>query len=349
MFPGLPSAFVSSHAPIQGLLSAAMDRTEKFTIADNTKRSYLAAWQGWDGWARRYGVEPLPVEPRAFVAYLEWMLSRGRTARTLQHAITSISRIDAYARSEGGAEVVPLRQHPLVRNWRRAAERSTPGAEGAPLITTAQLLNLLRGVDGYAGAHMKPGPRRTAHALRMRAMMLVSYYGACRRSELIAFNVGDVERTDRGIALRFARSKTDQTAIGETRDILPQGDAELCPVFAWEAWLAVHPYGSTPDAPAFVSLPSGTRMVATNWYKQLWHLGKKLGIKVSPHSFRVAFATHAAELHESDEVAYHGRWRGGSSTVARYIRRGRGWKKNPTAGLSEAGRAATREKSEKTS
>jgi integrase len=80
----------------------------------------------------------------------------------------------------------------------------------------------------------------TADALkdiRDRALLLIGFAGALRRSELVALDVGDIEHVRQGIVLTLRRSKTDQDSEGRKIGI-PFGRTRWCPVAALDTWLA---------------------------------------------------------------------------------------------------------------
>jgi site-specific recombinase XerD len=72
-------------------------------------------------------------------------------------------------------------------------------------------------------------------ALRNRAIILLGFAGAFRRSELVALNVEDLEETPEGMLATLRRSKTDQQGLGR-RVAIPRGEI-ACPVAALRAWL----------------------------------------------------------------------------------------------------------------
>ena len=85
--------------------------------------------------------------------------------------------------------------------------------------------------------------RRTIDALppglagtRDRALLLVGFAGALRRSELIALDVDDVDPVSEGLVLTKRRSKTDQEAAGEQLGIPYGSNPSTCPVRAVDAW-----------------------------------------------------------------------------------------------------------------
>ena len=72
--------------------------------------------------------------------------------------------------------------------------------------------------------------------LRDRALILIGFAGAFRRSELVAIDVSDIERHPKGIVLTVRRSKTDQEGHGKVKAI-PHG-RKLGAVAALDAWIA---------------------------------------------------------------------------------------------------------------
>ena len=71
--------------------------------------------------------------------------------------------------------------------------------------------------------------------LRDRALLLLGFAGAFRRSELVDVDVGDIAETETGLLVTIRGSKTDQERQGVTIAIA-RGDI-ACPVKALRAWL----------------------------------------------------------------------------------------------------------------
>jgi integrase len=74
--------------------------------------------------------------------------------------------------------------------------------------------------------------------LRDRALLLIGFAGALRRSELVGLNRGEVEHARQGAILHLLRSKSDQEARGQKIGI-PFARGRWCPVAALEAWLTI--------------------------------------------------------------------------------------------------------------
>jgi integrase len=80
--------------------------------------------------------------------------------------------------------------------------------------------------------------------IRDRALLLIGFAGAFRRSELVALNVEDIELREDGLRVTIRKSKTDQEAAGYVIGIAY--GTKLCPVLALQAWLSVAAIASGP-------------------------------------------------------------------------------------------------------
>ena len=70
--------------------------------------------------------------------------------------------------------------------------------------------------------------------LRDRAILLLGFAGAFRRSELVALNIDDLQFCDAGLRVTIRKSKTDQEGLGSTIAIARGSIA--CPVDAVRTW-----------------------------------------------------------------------------------------------------------------
>jgi len=55
---------------------------------------------------------------------------------------------------------------------------------------------------------------KSLRGLRNRAILLLGFAGALRRSELVALNNEDLEETPEGLLITIRRGKTDQEGLG---------------------------------------------------------------------------------------------------------------------------------------
>ena len=72
---------------------------------------------------------------------------------------------------------------------------------------------------------------------RDRALVLLGFAGAFRRSELVALNVEDCAFGKDGLTVNLRRSKTDQDGAGRKIGIPYGANPETCPVRTVQAWL----------------------------------------------------------------------------------------------------------------
>jgi hypothetical protein len=73
--------------------------------------------------------------------------------------------------------------------------------------------------------------------LRDRALSLIGFAGAFRRSELAAIDFADLDFRSVGVVVTLPKSKTDQEQAGRPVAIPKGADPETCPVRALQSWL----------------------------------------------------------------------------------------------------------------
>ena len=72
---------------------------------------------------------------------------------------------------------------------------------------------------------------------RDKAILLIGFAGAFRRSEIVGLQFSDIQIGDAGLIITLRRSKTDQEGASFTKGI-PIGTSDVtCPKCALEAWL----------------------------------------------------------------------------------------------------------------
>jgi integrase len=122
------------------------------------------------------------------------------------------------------ADLEPPTNSEHVRATLRGIRRTVGAAPArkAPVLAEAARAMALAAPEGLKG-------------LRDRALLLLGFAGAFRRSELVALDVADLEETEDGFKIIIRRSKTDQEGHGAT--IAIARGMTTCPVKAVKAWL----------------------------------------------------------------------------------------------------------------
>ena len=184
--------------------------------SDNTRKAYRSAIRQFEKWGGR-----LPTDRDTVVRYL---LARAESlnARTLDLHLTAISQWHHY---QGVTD--PVRD-PLVRKTmegiRRTHGQPKRKAKALRLEHIAQMVDYLRCLPDSKKKH------------RDIALVLTGFFGAFRRSELVAIQISDLNWEPEGLIIRLPRSKTDQQAAGLAR-ALPFGTPGCCPATAIKAWM----------------------------------------------------------------------------------------------------------------
>jgi site-specific recombinase XerD len=222
-------AIVDHHsvpADITTDLAAAIDlaRAEK---AQATRKAYRTDFRLFTAWCQAKGAVALPALAETVAAYLAAEMAAGSKPSTLGRRVAAIR----YAHKLGGYET------PTDAEAVKATLRGIRRTVGASKIRKAPA------VAEMVRAMVATAPDTLA-GLRDRAMILLGFAGAFRRSELVVLDVADVERVEGGLRVTIRRSKTDQEGAGQTIAI-PRGVLN-CPVAALLAWLDVAGIDSGP-------------------------------------------------------------------------------------------------------
>jgi site-specific recombinase XerD len=231
----LPARGVDS-APVALTTSAAGYAADEKAAA--TRLAYRSDWRHFQTWCEGAKANPLPASPATTAAYLADLADSGLKASTNSRRLAAI----AYAHRLKGLDAPTSSEavHAVLRGIRRrlgvAPVRKAPA--------TAKAI----------GAMLEHVPD-TLIGKRDRALLLIGFAAALRRSELAALRVPDIEMHEEGILLHIRRSKTDQEGEGAQIPI-PRG-GRLMVVEALEAWLAA---AKIADGPAFVSIGKGDRV-----------------------------------------------------------------------------------------
>ena len=136
-----------------------------------------------------------------------------------------------------------------------------------------------------------------AKGLRDRALLLLGFAGAFRRSELVALNVGDLEFCDSGLRVTIRKSKTDQEGLGVT--IAVARGSIACPSEAVRQWLRA---SGISDGALFRPVTRKGKILARRLSARavaelVKAYARRAGLKAadfSGHSLRSGFLTSAA-------------------------------------------------------
>ncbi len=213
------------------LTPAQIERARQYvhnTRAQATYRAYRAHWQTFAEFCERHGAPALPATPATVCAFLVEQAEAHR-ASTLSAKVAAIAFQHRAAGAVNPCDALEVRE--MMRGIRR-----TIGT--APRRKKAATLDIVRRMARACGDDLR--------GKLYRAIALVGFFGAFRRSELAALRVEDVTFTDYGARILIQRSKSDQEAEGRYKQLERLDDPAICPVAALRDWLSAAGITSGP-------------------------------------------------------------------------------------------------------
>ena len=292
--------------------SPALEQAREFarqSKAENTLRGYRADWRDFCSWCEAHGACPLPASPETVAAYIAECAGRLKVG-SIQR------RLNAIAEAHKATGLDSPTTAGMVRNTLKGIRRTigtAPKPKAAAL--TDQIRTMVDSVDdGIIGA-------------RDRALILLGFAGAFRRSELVALDIEDCAFGKDGLTVTLRRSKTDQDGAGRKIGIPYGSNPETCPVRTIQAWVET------------AALSSGALFRSINRHGQV-QAGRLSGIDVARvvkklalragldatayagHSLRAGHATAAAIAGASERSIMKQTGHRSVQMVRRYIRDG---------------------------
>lgn len=275
--------------------------------AQNTRKAYRSDWAHFTTWCAAHSLEPLPAAP----ATVELYLAAHETALSVATLTRRLSAIAVAHRMAGH----PMdTRHPAIRDVMRGLCRAKGVAQDHAEALTVPLLRRLlatcedRLID-----------------VRDRALLLVGFWAALRRSELVALDLDDVVVVPEGLRVTIRRSKGDQEGEGQVVAVGRTSTA-TCPVAAYTAWIVV---AEITEGAVFRGITRhgriGGRLSTDAVSEIVQKRAAAAGLDAtifSSHSMRAGFATSAAAAGVEERLIMRQTRHKSAATVRRYIRNG---------------------------
>ncbi len=316
------------------LSGEARETLAGFTYARATLRTYESAWRGFLRWSEDRGQPSLPASPYDLAEYLDYLGRQQRVDDRGHQTPTSVSRIEVAVAAVACAHALaglPFdRGHDALRKMLRALRRKlglAPRHQKQPLVA-----ELLERVCEPLGDSLID--------IRDRALLVVGFLSACRRSNLAALDVEHLRETKDGLDVHLTRSKTDQEGRGGDVALPLQGDPRLDPVHVVRAWRSA---ARIETGPLFRSVDRWGRVGERLAGQEVCRIVQRRinaakmdgidGASFGAHSMRSGLCTSAAENGASIDaiMAITGHRR--ADSVLRYIRRANRFRNNAGSGL----------------
>jgi len=292
----------------------------KAATSDNTRKAYRSAIRQFEKWGGR-----LPTDRETIVRYLTGR-AEVLNSRTLDLHLTAISQ---WHQVQGLCDPV---SSPLVRKTmdgiRRIHGKPKQKAKALRLEHIAAMLSYLRQL---------PDSNKKCRDI---ALLLINFFGAFRRSEVVSLQVSNLNWEPEGLIIQLVHSKTDQIGEGLSR-VLPFGDTTVCAASALKIWLE---FAGIKEGPIFRPVNRWDQIQAKPLSPSAINdLLKTLGTacdfdfvpELSSHSFRRGLSTSAArERIDFELIKKQGGWKS-DTTVWGYIEEGQQFTDNATMMLMQ--------------
>src|SRR5215210_6384478 len=225
------SDIVAAEVHLPAVPDAELQRAADYAQAEKaaaTRRAYQSDFAIFSAWCAERGLSALPANPESVAAFLAGEAERGTKASTIGRRVAAIR----YAHKLSG--------HPLptdderVRATVRGIRRTigTAPVKKQPALAE-RIVHMAQTGEGLI-------------AIRDRALLLLGFAMAARRSELSALQVADIADDASGLLATIRGGKTDQERKGATVAVV-RGEV-ACPVQALKEWLAA---SSITEGPVF--------------------------------------------------------------------------------------------------
>lgn len=289
--------------------------------AANTWRAYRTDWADFTRWCADQGRSALPATPTTVGLYLTTLAQAGRKASTLQRRLSAISQFHQAKGLPSPTQALEVRT--VWAGIRRIHGTAMHGM--APVVTQDLKVMVATLPDSLLG-------------LRDRALLLLGFAGAFRRSELVSLNVDDMAFTRKGLVVTLRRSKTDQEGQGRKIGIPYGAHLDTCPVRTVQAWLET---SGLTGGPVFRAVNRHGQLQAGRLSDKAVALVVKRvataagfdATQYAGHSLRAGLATAAAEAGASERAIMAQTGHRSVMMVRRYIREGSLFRDNAVAML----------------
>ncbi len=270
------------------------------SLSDNSRRAYCSDLNHFLAWGGT-----VPATPDMIAVYL--------AAHAELHAAATLARRLV---SIGKAHTAQGLPSPTISELVRATLRGIRHIHGSaqrqvsPAIKD-DVLAMVSGLSGIKG-------------FRDKALLLIGFAGAFRRSELVSLTVADTHQATQGLVIQLIRSKTDQEGRGR-KIAIPYARGVVCPVLALNAWLEV---AKLVEGPIFravnrhgvISDAAITPQVVAMVVKERAQAVGLDPAKYAGHSLRAGLVTSAAQLGVSSWKIRQQTGHKSDTMLARYIR-----------------------------
>ena len=271
-----------SKTRLRGMSTISSD-TQQFihqARANSTRKAYVQDAQLFVTWCQQHQRDYLPATPETVADFLSHEALQGCANATLRRRVAAIRFFHTSAGFESPTKTE------LVSTTLKGIRRTLGTVQDKKAaLTVDKVYQIL--------AHCNT---KTLTGKRDKALLLLGFAGALRRSELVALDYTDLEFVQAGLHLTIRHSKTDQEQHGQMIAI-PNGRLNV--ITSLQEWLSS---AAITEGALFRSINkagrTGKRLSDKSVYNLVKHYTAEAGLNpelFGAHSLRSGFITTAAE------------------------------------------------------
>lgn len=184
-------------------------------------------------------IKPMPAA--LIAAYLVERAEHGTAVTSLQRHVASISKWHQVVVADKYPTATNPCQTQLVRDTLTGLRKQNMRQpERAKPLTPGQISAIVHGLE-----------LDTTRGTRDKAIILLGWCGALRRSELANLKWSHIKFVPEGLQITVMQSKTDKVGEGQQLGVPYQDNPQLCPVLAMVAWAKSSWADTQSDHPVF--------------------------------------------------------------------------------------------------
>jgi len=275
----------------------------------NTLRAYKADFSDFNNFCKTYNLRPLPATCKTVSMYIT-QLSKKSKFSTLKRRLAAIK---VYHKLNGS--YIDLKNPIISENLTSIKKKIGIFQKAKKPLSINDLKKIINEIEKE---------KKEMERFRNKALILIGFAGAFRRSELVSLMIDDLDFVDEGVKIFVKKSKTDQSGEGMIKAIPYFNNKLLCPVNSLKNWLSYLNNMKITGTKIFNMSDKNVSLIVKKYTS-------KIGLesfKYSGHSLRSGFATSTAESGADERQIMNMTGHKSSQMVRRYIHQSNLFKQN---------------------
>jgi site-specific recombinase XerD len=286
----------------------------KSSKAANTLRAYKSDYKDFEKFCTEFNFPSMPANPKAVSLYLTH-LSKISKYSTIKRRLAAIKVF--HKLSENYIDL----KHPIINENLISIKKKIGSFQRAKKpVTIKELKKIIVEINKEY---------KSKDFIRNKALILIGFGGAFRRSELVSILIEDLDFVDEGVKILVKKSKTDQSGEGMIKAIPYFSNKDFCPVASLKKWIESLKKENPSENLVF-------RMSDKNVALIIKKYAQKAGLdstKYAGHSLRSGFATSVAEAGAEERQIMAMTGHKSNQMVRRYIHESNLFKNNALKNL----------------